>query len=299
MSSVLVVDDSPNDLERVKAVLNKVDGLQVEIAGDGFQALEKLRAVPNMLVISDIHMPEMNGLELLRQVRQSFPLSPVVVMTGHGTEDLAAQALNQGASGYVSKRHLEDQLPNIVRKVLASTKARENQSRLEQILDFTETRFVLGNDIEMVTSVVGYIQEKINRLFRCDQNDLLRIGLALDEALVNAIYHGNLEVGSELRETNHPEAFYELARQRRELAPYADRKVYLTGRVSSASFTCIIRDEGPGFDVDSVPDPLDPANLERPCGRGLLLIRQFMDRTTHNQRGNEITLEKKSPAACC
>lgn len=296
MDSVLVVDDSPHDLQTVKQILEKIDDLRVETAHNGFLALEKLQVAPNTLVISGIHMLEMDGLELLRRIRQTFPLSPVIVMTGRGTEELAAQALNGGASGYVPKRYLNDQLPNIVLKVLKSIRARDHQNRLEQVLDFTETRFVLGNDVEMVPSVVGYLQEKINRLFRCDYNELLRIGLALDEALVNAIYHGNLEVGSELRESCDPKAFFQLARQRREQPPYADRKVYLTGRVSSENFVCIVRDEGPGFQVDAVPDPLAPENLERPCGRGLLLIRQFMDKTTHNDKGNEITIEKKCPA---
>ena len=55
----------------------------------------------------------------------------------------------------------------------------------------------------------------------------------------------------------------------------------------------VIRDEGPGFDVSAAPDPRDPAVLEREEGRGLMLIRTFMDEVTHNDRGNEITMVKR------
>jgi len=54
-----------------------------------------------------------------------------------------------------------------------------------------------------------------------------------------------------------------------------------------------VRDEGPGFDPASLPDPTDPANLDRPCGRGMLLMRTFMDNVIYNDRGNEVTLFKE------
>jgi anti-sigma regulatory factor (Ser/Thr protein kinase) len=56
----------------------------------------------------------------------------------------------------------------------------------------------------------------------------------------------------------------------------------------------VIADEGPGFDVTAVPDPTDPENLLKPSGRGLLLIRSFMDEVYHNARGNSITMVKRS-----
>ena len=58
----------------------------------------------------------------------------------------------------------------------------------------------------------------------------------------------------------------------------------------------VIRDEGPGFDVTTLPDPTDPENLLKPSGRGLLLIRTFMDEATHNATGNEITLVRRRRA---
>lgn len=170
--------------------------------------------------------------------------------------------------------------------------ARHERQRLEQILDVTETRFVLKNELELLKPVIGYIQEKINRLLRFDDNELLRIGLAIEEAMTNAICHGNLEVDSRLKEAQDG-SFHELVNQRQRQLPFSERRLYVTGRVSSDEFVCVVRDEGAGFDVESVPDPLAEENLDRTSGRGLLLIRQFMDGVRHNDDGNEITMVKQ------
>src|SRR5262249_19808846 len=76
--------------------------------------------------------------------------------------------------------------------------------------------------------------------------------------------------------------------------PYRSRRVHVTARESPAEAVYVIRDEGPGFDPSKLPDPTDPANLERVTGRGLLLIRTFMDEVHHNPKGNEITMVNRA-----
>lgn len=292
MTPVLIVDDCAADRDAARNLLTGLDRIEVFTAVDGEDAVRQLERQPAMLVIADLHMPRMGGLELLRIVRERFPASPVIVMTGHGSEELAAEALNEGASGYVLKQFLDRQLSGLVSKVMSTLIARNDRRRLEQVLDFTETRFVLSNEIELVPAIVGYIQEKVVRLLPVDVHELLQIGLAIDEALMNAICHGNLEVRSELKERDDGQ-FYDVVRTRQRQRPFAHRKVHVKARVSSEEFTCVIRDEGQGFDVLAVPNPLAPENVGRPYGRGLHLIRQFMDEVQHNQNGNEITILKR------
>ena len=67
----------------------------------------------------------------------------------------------------------------------------------------------------------------------------------------------------------------------------------MTAKLSPAEAHFVIRDEGPGFDPSACPDPTDPANLEKRSGRGLLLIRTFMDEVAFNEAGNQITLVKR------
>ena len=81
--------------------------------------------------------------------------------------------------------------------------------------------------------------------------------------------------------------------ERRGRKPYTDRRVHVTARETPGEAVYVIRDDGPGFDTSSLPDPTDPANLERRSGRGLLLMRAFMSEVRYNDRGNEVTLVRR------
>src|SRR5947208_5971954 len=121
---------------------------------------------------------------------------------------------------------------------------------------------------------------------------MLLLGYALHEAMSIAIFHGNLEVSSVLREEDEA-GYYKLAEDRRRQKPWSDRRVYVTARMSRLEAVFVIKDDGAGFDPDSLPDPTDPTNLERVSGRGLLLIQTFMDKVEHNETGNQITMVKR------
>ncbi len=303
MATVLVVDDSPVDLHRVASFLVKPPGevecrqynpLTVARAGSGREALEFIgQGVPD-LVVTDLRMPEMNGLELVRAIKEQHPSLPVIVMTAYGSEDVALLALQAGAAGYVPKRRLATDLFEVVGDVLATVQADRGHRQILECQDSLEAHFILGNDGSLVAPLVGHLRGLLADAGMCGPNDLLRVGVALNEALVNAIHHGNLEVSSELREESE-RAYNDKVAERRRLPPYRDRRVHVTVRQTRDGVVYHIRDEGPGFDPRGLPDPRDPAYLERPSGRGLLLIRNFMDEMRHNDVGNEITMVKR----CC
>lgn len=158
-------------------------------------------------------------------------------------------------------------------------------------LEKCESTFVLGNDVNLTTSLVEYLQEQIGRTEAFEPSEVIRIGVALHEALTNAIYHGNLEVDSDLRQDDET-AFQDLVDQRRVAIPYCDRRVLVTATVSAEEIQVMIRDEGPGFNVRKELAPDRALDLERIGGRGLLLIQSFMDVVYHNALGNEIHLIK-------
>ena len=84
--------------------------------------------------------------------------------------------------------------------------------------------------------------------------------------------------------------------QRRREEPYAQRRVRCIAREAVGRIDYVIHDDGPGFDPASLPDPSSGEGLMRVRGRGLLLIRTFMDSVKHNEKGNEITMRKSAPA---
>jgi len=298
MTTILVVDDSAMDRRLVGGILEKNPDWTVIYADNGRAALAAVESHIPDLVLTDMQMPEMNGLELVTAVKEEYPLIPVVLMTAQGSEEIAVQALKHGAASYVPKRRLGQELREMVERVLGAADVDRSESRLMHRVTLQETKFELETDSTLVPSVVNYIQQAMTRMRFCDETDCLRVGVALEEALLNSYYHGNLEISSDLREADH-NAYYQLSKKRSYEPPYCNRKIYVESFLTPDECRFVIRDEGPGFDPNSLPDATDPANLERPCGRGLLLIRTFMDEVQFNERGNEVTLIKRrrSPAS--
>ena len=119
------------------------------------------------------------------------------------------------------------------------------------------------------TAEARRVQEQIERLLKIHQfgeRAVFGIRLAVEEALVNAIKHGNQMDSS--------------------------RKVRVAFQVSQEKFEVLIADEGEGFDPCEVPDPTAPENLERPCGRGIMLMRHYMTTVAYNERGNMVSMSK-------
>jgi CheY-like chemotaxis protein/anti-sigma regulatory factor (Ser/Thr protein kinase) len=289
--TVLVVDDSGVDRHLAGAIIHKMDGWQAVFAANGREALEAIDRQAPDIVLTDLLMPEMDGLELVQAVRARHPLVPVILMTAHGSEDVAIQALQKGAASYVPKKSLARDLEETLDQVLGASQTNRSQKRVIESLVRHESEFVLDNDTGLVAPLVGHIEQNLERMQACAPSGLILVGVALHEALTNAMLHGNLELSSEMRETDEKQ-YYRLAAERRTQAPYGERRVFVKMAVSRQDAVFVVRDEGPGFDPATLPDPTDPANLGRVSGRGLLLIQTFMDRVEHNRKGNEITMTK-------
>ena len=289
--TVLVVDDAAIDRRITGAIIEHNLGWRVTYAEDGAAGLAAMERELPRLVVTDLHMPGMDGLELVAAVRRRYPSVPVVLMTAFGNEEIAIQALREGAASYVPKKSQDrDLVPTLEQVVAAALQQRRQQELLTRLLH-TESSFSLDNDRLAIPALIMHVQEYLVRLQLGDQTEIIRIGVALEEALLNSIFHGNLEAGSELRQEDE-ELYYRLIEDRRREPPYKDRQVFFTFKLTRSAGVFSIRDEGPGFDPSRLPDPTDPENLARVGGRGLLLIRTFMDEVTFNDRGNQITLIK-------
>jgi anti-sigma regulatory factor (Ser/Thr protein kinase) len=191
----------------------------------------------------------------------------------------------------VPKKNLSRDIVPTLGNVVSVAQSSARLQRARECLSRAEMHFVLDNDPGLVPPLLGHLEECATSLQWCDRTDRLRVGMALHEAVTNAMYHGNLEVSSDLRQDDE-RIFHDLADRRRQQSPYRERRVHVRVSLSRHEAVYVVRDEGPGFNPAALPDPLDPANLGRVGGRGLVLIRTFMDRVIHNETGNEITLIK-------
>ena len=293
MQTVLVVDDVTLDRHLVGALIEEHAGWSAIFAEDGRDALALIKLQVPDVVLTDLQMPEMNGLELVEAIRRDYSYLPVILMTAHGSEEIAVMALKAGAASYVPKRDLARDLIPTTQKVLDMARTTRNQQQVLDCLIETEFRFLLSNDPHRVQPLISHLQDHLTMMNLVDKAGLIRVGTALHECLINAMEHGNLELTSDLRESEHSKAYRSLVDERRQLQPYCDRHVLVTARFSRQEAAFVIRDEGRGFDPAKLPDPRDPANLQKCSGRGLFLIRTFMDEVRFNDTGNEITMIKR------
>ncbi len=178
--------------------------------------------------------------------------------------------------------------------MLDVAEAKRSRSELLGFLH-RETHFELVNDIHLIQPLVAYFQESLERLEFGNEAIRTRIGMAISEAVANAIVRGNLEVGSELRATDR-DAYDALIAERQQQEPYMGRRVYCTAMESQDEVQYTIRDEGPGFDPASIPDPTEAANLLAVSGRGIMLMRTFMTEIKFNSKGNCVTMVKRTEA---
>jgi len=124
---------------------------------------------------------------------------------------------------------------------------------------------VIPSDLEAARRLQEEIETVVKSAF--EEHEAFAIKMAVEEALVNAIKHGN------------------------QMDPDKSVRVYYC--LGPERFDVRITDEGPGFNPDDVPDPTAPENLERPCGRGLLLIRYYMSDVTFQDNGRTIAMHKQ------
>ena len=297
MPTILVVDDSAVDRRLVGTLLQKRNVCTIEYAATGVEALARMKDTVPDLIVTDLTMPVMDGLQLVRAVRTHYPDLPVILMTAHGSETLAIEALEQGAASYVPKSRLADKLPNTVEEVLSLARADRSSEQLLSCLTKTEFSFCLENDAALIDPLVDLIQKMVAGMRFCDFAGRLQIGVALKETLLNALFHGNLEITQQQMEEVEHELLEEkdlsLVQRRRSQSPYCSRRIFVDAKITTELARFVVRDEGPGFDVATIPDPHDACMLEDQRGRGLSLMRTFMDELTFNETGNEVTLVKR------
>ena len=113
---ILVVDDEENARVALSKILTH-DGYEVSSAGNGLEALNFLRSNDVELIITDLNMPEMNGLMFLRELNRSYPTSKVIMITAYGEVESYLEAITLGAFEYINKPVKYDDLKKVIDKI--------------------------------------------------------------------------------------------------------------------------------------------------------------------------------------
>lgn len=290
MPTLLVVDDVATDRLRISGLAARwMDSIVLQASG-GAAALEMIEQHQPDIVLTDLNMPEMNGLQLVEAIRDQYPYIPVILMTADGSEEIAALALQKGAASYVPKRNLAQTLERTLQQVHVTARDSQIQPDVMHQIQSTKTVITLYSDRQLIRSTVGLLVNFLRCMPLGDETERMRTGIALEEALLNAYYHGNFDVGSV---GGSPQNYDAIAAGRAADRDYALRKIYIDADISRERAIFVIRDDGRGFDPSPFLSSAQVKTLDD-RHRGIHLMKTIMDEVRYNATGNEVTMVRNA-----
>jgi serine/threonine-protein kinase RsbW len=259
---ILIIDDNDDLASALDEKFSEL-GHQVRIIETRREAL----AAPEMedfdLVITDLDDSE----KLIAPIKQNGNGGAECLPETETTQTAEnVKAFKICATNFRRDAFNEDELKTLVEIVLNyKTKFVDQTETVQNLHESIE--FELPSAISPMHAVLDYLMKRVEKVgvVRSENSNLF---IALDEAFVNAVKHGNkFDAGKNIK---------------------------ITAEVSTKEARFTIEDEGEGFDVTAIPDPCDPENLFKTSGRGVLFIYNIMDEVKYNERGNRLTMIKKS-----
>ncbi|MGH9948723.1 MAG: ATP-binding protein [Pyrinomonadaceae bacterium] len=257
---ILIIDDHDDLATAIDEVFTEV-GHEVTVIHDRHGARQIDSVEEFDLVITDLDVPTGEIAQGLNGTQHEC-LPNVSALPAVGRTKLFKIC----ATNFRRDEFDEGELRDIVATVLDyKTRFVDKHAAVQELREHIE--FELPSAISLMHIVLEYLMKRVEKLgvVKAEQSNLF---VALDEAFVNAVKHGN---------------------------KFDARKLVRIGaEVSKHEARFTIEDEGEGFDVNNIPDPLDPENLFKASGRGVLFIYNIMDEVKYNDRGNRLTMIKRS-----
>jgi YesN/AraC family two-component response regulator len=291
MKKILVIDDEEPVRDVLKAALVE-NGYSVFEAENGKKGVEKFIDVNPDIIITDVNMPEMSGIDVTKKIKDMKSDADVVIMTGYGTEDLVVQSLRSGATNYIKKPVDFKELMSILDSLILKRENRRRFEVLKEIVVREEKTLSIGNNIAKIWGTVNQILFNLPQKIEEISVEGLKIGLY--EILVNAIEHGNLGITyEEKKEALSSNTYNKLLKQRLKEADTAGKKVTIKSTFSRQQLQVEIEDEGNGFNYKELSFLEDPETLLSAHGRGILLASLYFDVIEYHGSGNSVTLIKR------
>ena len=259
---ILFADDE-EEVRDVMAEILQVEGHDVLLAQNGAEALEILGEETIDLLITDLKMPVLDGMELLASSKERYPQIPVIMVTAYGTIESAVEAIKLGALNFITKPFDMDRILDVVEKCEELRRLSILTYKVIPFIDYT-LRMCLPSDIDLTRGAIYHIAESARRHGFSPDQTTVDVPLVLGEAIRNAVVHGN---------RNDP-----------------GKCVEIEASITKDRIMITVTDEGDGFDTSRLDEFLQPDRLSETNQRGLMLMQCKADRISYNDKGNSVTI---------
>ena len=289
---VLIVDDQ--DILRNLLVKFMVKaGFEPIEAPNGKKAIELYNMTRPAVILSDIMMPEMDGLTLLHEIKKIDRDAVVILMTGYGNEDILLESLRGGAVNFFKKPFDFTEVIEVVRSVVRHREEIDTTPFYSPHLMRETKRFEITAADTLVQPIINQIALQAADLVPLSEIINLKIGM--EEMIKNAAEHGNLGITfEEKNKAIETGSFGELLRAKLEEGGNAQKEIVVESRLDAEGLEVRICDQGAGFDWRALPE-LSAETLLKYNGRGIFLTKIYFDEVSYNDAGNEVILTKRRP----
>ncbi len=258
---ILVVDDERDVRETLSEMIEGL-GYPVLVAENGVKALDRIKTEKVDLIITDLSMPKMNGLELIVKSKRLNPNIPIAVISAYGSAENTTYALTRGAFNFIAKPFKISQVKELVRK---GKQLRELALGTYALMEWvhSETEMVFPSQPRLFPSAILFIVKECQWRGIEDEARLENVAICLEELLSNAFIHGNRKNKS--------------------------KQIKVKMAFDAEKFVLSVRDEGSGFDGRDYLEKIRQVEDSIPEKRGLFIVDFLVDELRFDKKGNEVT----------
>ncbi len=291
---VLLADNDTSEQQALGSFFSKV-GWGCDVVDSAASLFDALASQQYDVVVTNLHMPDLSGLELLSKIRDSEDGTAVIVVSGDKNFEAAASAFDEGGVlDFIEKpidfSILQSALDRVVQSLGQSP---HSSSFVCEIAPVSIDETVTSRELAQ-RSVKLDIAETLFKSGKIDLHTSLKMDLAFQEAVANCLEHGNLELESVWREEFDEEGrdtFSKLKKERLQDPHYADRTVRIQIHYKDNFLEIRVHDQGNGFLPEAKEDGED--DEIRVHGRGMTIMNSVMDDVSYRDCGREVILRKK------
>lgn len=258
---ILVVDDEEDVRETLSEMIKEL-GYQVVVAENGKEALERTKTEKVDLIITDLSMPKMNGLELIVTSKRINPNIPIGVISAFGNVENTTYALTRGAFSFIAKPFKMPQVKELIRK---GKQLRELSLGTYALMEWVQSRTEMDfpSEPSLFPSAILFAVKECQWRGIEDETRLENVAICLEELLSNAFIHGN----------------------RKD----KDKRIKVKMAFDAEKFVLSVKDEGEGFDGENYLEKIREEQPSMPEKRGLFIVDLLMEELRFSKKGNEVT----------